>query len=110
MNNKRLTNSEILFIKVHHQERESPRHGLREDICDTYAYIYMHVYINISQIQHIYPKNTSAISKECQQIKKKKIKQLNGEKQLKENEKKLEQPFHKRDYQHGHKYMKIYSI
>ena len=39
MNNKRLTNSEILFIKVHHQERESPRHGLREDICDTYAYI-----------------------------------------------------------------------
>lgn len=48
MNNKRLTNSEILFIKVHHQERESPRHGLREDICDTYAYIYMHVYINIS--------------------------------------------------------------
>lgn len=75
MNNKRLTNSEILFIKVHHQERESPRHGLREDICDTYAYIYMHVYINISQIQHIYPKNISAISKECQQIEKDKTTQ-----------------------------------
>lgn len=69
-----------------------------------YACIYKHI-IDIAYIS----KNISAISKECQQIKKKKIKQLNGEKQLKQNEKKLEQPFYKRDYQHGHKYMKIYS-
>ena len=47
MNNKTYK-SEILFIKVHHQDGESIRHGLREDICDTYAYTYMHVYINIS--------------------------------------------------------------
>lgn len=53
MNNKRLTNSEILFIKVHHQERESPRHGLREDICDTYAYIYACIYKHIIDIAYI---------------------------------------------------------
>ena len=73
MNHKRFINSEILFIEVHHQESEPEIHRLRE-ICDIYAYIYACLYTHIIDIAYISKKYLIAtISKEWQQISKKKI-------------------------------------
>lgn len=70
MNHKRFINSEILFIEVHHQESEPESHRLREDTCDIYACLYTYI-IDVAYISKKYL--IATISKECQQISKKKI-------------------------------------